>query len=135
MLPIGRHPRDRLKMAVVGGGKKPSRIIVCASVSASIRWCNASWKPAAPIRFACTWRISAILWPGDPVYGGKPRLLPLVLQDALQLFDRQAMHAGLALVHLGSGKAMLWKAPLPLPDDFLLLLDAMRADRDGVMPV
>ena len=30
---------------------------------------------------------------GDPVYGGKPRLLPPVLQDALWLFDRQALHA------------------------------------------
>ena len=132
--PIGRHPRDRLKMAVVGGGKQA---ITHYRVRERFRFhtlvqCKLETGRTHQIRV----HMAHIRHPlaGDPVYGGKPRLLPLVLQDALQLFDRQALHAArLALVHPGSGKAMLWKAPLP--DDFLLLLDAMRADQDGVMPV
>ncbi len=128
--PIGRHPRDRLKMAVVGTGKPA---ITHYRVRERFRFhtllqCKLETGRTHQIRV----HMAHINHPlaGDQVYNGKPRLLPEALRDALEEFNRQALHAArLALVHPGTGKSMLWKAPLP--DDMNYLLECMRADIEG----
>lgn len=129
--PIGRHPRDRLKMAVVGTGKPA---VTHYRVRERFRLhtllqCKLETGRTHQIRVHMAHMRHPLA--ADPVYGGRPRLMPPALQEALQLFGRQALHAAkLALVHPASGKSMLWKAPLP--EDFNLLLDVMRADMAGV---
>ena len=60
--PIGRHPVQRTRMAVVARGSPPSRIIRCCSTSHTRRCCAAGSKPGAPTRFACICKRSVTRW-------------------------------------------------------------------------
>src|SRR5580658_2020201 len=67
---------------------------------------------------------------GDPVYGGRRRLIAgeaAGLNALLQSFKRQALHAQrLTLAHPRSGDERVFEAPLPA--DFATLLAALRRD-------
>ncbi|HHF1579630.1 TPA: 23S rRNA pseudouridine(1911/1915/1917) synthase RluD [Haemophilus influenzae] len=67
---------------------------------------------------------------GDQTYGGRPRPPKNASEDfmeALRNFKRQALHAVmLRLAHPITGEIMEWYAPLP--DDFVELLNALKAD-------
>jgi 23S rRNA pseudouridine1911/1915/1917 synthase len=67
---------------------------------------------------------------GDPVYGGRRRLLAgevAGLNTLLQAFKRQALHAQrLTMTHPGNGRERAFEAPLPA--DFQTLLAALRQD-------
>jgi 23S rRNA pseudouridine1911/1915/1917 synthase len=67
---------------------------------------------------------------GDPVYGGRRRLIAgeaAGLNALLQSFKRQALHAQrLTLAHPGTGAEHVFEAPLPA--DFETLLAALRRD-------
>ncbi|HEY7930543.1 MAG TPA: 23S rRNA pseudouridine(1911/1915/1917) synthase RluD [Steroidobacteraceae bacterium] len=71
---------------------------------------------------------------GDPVYGGRRRQLPAgALNDTLQAFPRQALHAErLSLAHPMSGREQSFEAPAPA--DLLALLAALRAAERGAVP-
>lgn len=59
--PIGRHPKDRMKMAVVfENSKEAVTHLPLWNVSGNILWFNVCWKPAVLIKFACILHISAI---------------------------------------------------------------------------
>jgi 23S rRNA pseudouridine1911/1915/1917 synthase len=67
---------------------------------------------------------------GDPVYGGRRRLVanctPL-LEQQLRGFTRQALHAArLSLTHPTTGRELSWEAPLP--KDMRSLVAALEAD-------
>jgi 23S rRNA pseudouridine1911/1915/1917 synthase len=55
--PIGRHPVNRTRMAVVARGKS-----ACSSAGGPGRCCAVALKPAARIRFACICTRSDIRW-------------------------------------------------------------------------
>ncbi len=128
--PIGRHPKDRLKMAVVSSGKPA---VTHFRVRERFRFhtlvqCRLETGRTHQIRV----HLAHIGHPlaGDALYNIRPRLLPAPLKESLLTFDRQALHAArLGLVHPGSGKPMSWKAQLP--DDLFGLLEAMRSDSEG----
>jgi 23S rRNA pseudouridine1911/1915/1917 synthase len=63
---------------------------------------------------------------GDPVYGGRRRHLPAgALNDAVQRFQRQALHAArLSLQHPVTGRLQRFEAPLPA--DLAALLQSLR---------
>ena len=67
---------------------------------------------------------------GDQTYGGRPRPPKNAderLNQVLHEFKRQALHAiMLRLEHPVSGELMEWYAPLP--DDFVQLVNALKAD-------
>ena len=67
---------------------------------------------------------------GDQTYGGRPRPPKNASEDFMEVlrnFKRQALHAVmLRLAHPITGKMMEWYAPLP--DDFVELLNALKAD-------
>ena len=67
---------------------------------------------------------------GDQTYGGRPRPPQNASEDFMEVlrnFKRQALHAVmLRLAHPITGKMMEWYAPLP--DDFVELLNALKAD-------
>lgn len=119
--PMGRHPVQRTKMAVVKQGGKEARTHYAVKerfAKATLLECRLETGRTHQIRV----HLAAIGHPcaGDPVYG-KTRS-----GDArLDAFPRQALHAWrLALIHPASGEEVAWESPLPA--DFATLLDALR---------
>ena len=120
--PLGRHPVQRTKMAVLKQGGKEARTRYAAEerfARCTLVECRLDTGRTHQIRV----HMASIGHPlvGDPVYG-KAKSGDAVL-DA---FPRQALHAWhLALVHPESGEPMQWESPLPA--DFAQLLEAVRA--------
>lgn len=127
--PIGRHPRERKKMAVVASGKPAVthyRLVERFAAHTHVR-CKLESGRTHQIRV----HMAHIKHPlvGDPVYGGRMRLPKGAtdeLRDALAEFRRQALHARqLTLEHPETGEIMSWE--VPLPEDMVGLLEALRA--------
>ncbi len=107
--PIGRHPSQRVKMAVVpeNRGGKPGithyRILEWYRYSTLIE-CSLETGRTHQIRVHMTSLSHPLL--GDPVYGRPDKRLPE--------FDRQALHATrLGLLHPLSGRHTQWEVPMP----------------------
>ncbi|MFT4519629.1 MAG: 23S rRNA pseudouridine1911/1915/1917 synthase [Halioglobus sp.] len=115
--PMGRHPKQRKKMAVVGGGKAAithyrvegryghhTRIAV-----------NLETGRTHQIRVHMTHKKYPLI--GDAVYGGRPRIpkgASDVLIDALRGFKRQALHArALGLIHPETEEQVHFECSLP----------------------
>lgn len=127
--PIDRHPHDRVRMAVVPGGRPAVthyRVLQRFTDHTHVR-CQLETGRTHQIRV----HMAHIGHPlvGDPVYARLrfPRGASEVLLDALKGFRRQALHARrLGLVHPETGESCLWESPLP--DDFLALLAVLKAE-------
>lgn len=114
--PIGRHPRDRKRMAVLDGGKEAmthfqceERYSGCARVALKLETGRTH-----QIRVHMTHIGHALI--GDPVYGRRLAVLPgqLAKVPEVAAFNRQALHASkLTLVHPGSNEQMQFLAQLP----------------------
>jgi 23S rRNA pseudouridine1911/1915/1917 synthase len=114
--PIGRHPRERTKMAVVERGKpavthfrRLERLARHTLVE-----CRLETGRTHQIRV----HMQSIGHPlvGDPVYGSR---------GERKRFHRQALHAArLALLHPVSGELLAFEAPMPA--DMAELLDRLR---------
>lgn len=107
--PIGRHPRHRLRMAVVPGGREALtryRVLAYAGPYSLLQLSLESGR-THQIRV----HLSLIKHPlvGDPLYG--PKLSP----DLPPAFRRgQALHARrLGFIHPCSGRSLTFTAPLP----------------------
>jgi len=131
--PIGRHPVDRVRMAIREGGREA---VTHYRVLARFRGhthvlCKLETGRTHQIRV----HLASIRNPivGDPVYGGRlavPKGASAPLIEALRGFRRQALHAArLELVHPGHGETVAFEAPLPA--DFAALLEALRADLEA----
>ena len=107
--PIGRHPTQRTKMAVVKNGK-PARThyrIVERFIDFTLVECALETGRTHQIRVHMNFIGHPLV--GDPVYGTGTSRVP-----AGPEFNRQALHARrLGLIHPASGKPMLWKSSLP----------------------
>lgn len=130
--PIGRHPRDRKKMAVVATGKPAVthyRLLERFVAHTHIR-CQLESGRTHQIRV----HMSHVKHPlvGDPAYGGRiklPKGATDELRDVLGGFQRQALHARrLTLEHPATGELMSWETPLP--EDMEALLAALRSHRE-----
>jgi 23S rRNA pseudouridine1911/1915/1917 synthase len=132
-VPIGRHPRDRTRMAVRRDGRESlTRYRVLERFRAqSFIELELETGRTHQIRVHMA-HIQAPLV-GDPVYGGRPRLPrhpSEALKHCLQSFPRQALHAHvLAFAHPGDGRELRFESPLPADIDELL--SVLRRDRDG----
>ena len=120
--PIGRHPTQRVKMAVVGGGREARTHYAPLERygSATLLECRLETGRTHQIRV----HMASIKHPlvGDPTYGKRQAATPL-----LAGFRRQALHAWrLQLVHPRSRDDMAWEAPPPA--DLVELLDALREE-------
>ena len=132
--PIGRHPTQRVKMAVVGNGREaithyrvlesyPGHTLLAVELETG---------RTHQIRV----HMAHIHHPlvGDTTYGGRPRPprgCHPELAAALQSFPRQALHAiRLGLIHPATGSEMLWEAPMA-PDLEALLELFRREVADG----
>jgi 23S rRNA pseudouridine1911/1915/1917 synthase len=119
--PIGRHPIQRTRMAVVAGGK-PARThyrVVERFAKATLLECRLETGRTHQIRV----HLASISHPlvGDPVYAAKRAPLP----PELLRFPRQALHAArLAFIHPSSREEVSFCSPLP--QDFAALLELLR---------
>lgn len=129
--PIGRHPRQRKKMAVVSHGGKAAvthyRIAERFHHYTLLR-VKLETGRTHQIRVHLAHRHYPLV--GDPVYGGRLRL-PAGASDelieALRAFRRQALHArALELLHPATGEPMAFECPLA--EDFAALLAVLRSE-------
>ena len=132
--PIGRHPRDRQRMAVLSSGGKDAvthfRVLERFRAHALL---------GVELETGRTHQIRVHLadagYPvtGDPVYGGRvrlPRSASAGLVDCLRGFRRQALHAfRLQLAHPRTGELLRFEVPVPA--DFETLLGVLREDRES----
>lgn len=129
--PVGRHPKDRMRMAVVESGKPAvSHYRVVERFSAhTLVEVRLETGRTHQIRV----HMAHLHYPlvGDPVYGGRlrvPRGSSDLLREALRSFPRQALHARrLELIHPGTDEPVSWE--VGLPEDFSQLLDVLRQEQ------
>jgi 23S rRNA pseudouridine1911/1915/1917 synthase len=132
--PVGRHPVDRKRMAVIASGKPA---VTHYRVMERFR---SHTHVALRLETGRTHQIRVHLrhlhFPivGDPVYGGRMHLPVMqtsaaaALTKALQEFQRQALHAAtLVLTHPESGEVLEWHAEPPA--DMVQLLTLVREDQ------
>lgn len=125
--PIGRHSRDRKKMAVTIGGKEAITHYRVAArfIAHTLLEVKLETGRTHQIRVHMASMHHPIV--GDPVYGGRLRL-PVGASDklvkTLQGFRRQALHARkLGLEHPATGEFMEWS--VDLPTDFAEMLELL----------
>jgi len=129
--PMGRHPTQRTRMAVLVSGGKMA--ITHYRVKQRFRahthiQVNLETGRTHQIRVHMAHIRHPIV--GDSAYGGRLRLPPKssdVLIESLRGFSRQALHAArLGFVHPSSGEQVEWTAPLP--EDMQTLLRVLKKD-------
>ena len=132
--PIGRHPRDRQRQAVVKSGGKPA--VTHFRVERKFRahaFLRLRLESGRTHQIRVHMQHAGLPLVGDPMYGGRPqfpRSPAPALRRALESFRRQALHAArLELAHPERGDWCSWEAPLP--DDMQALLDGLEADLDA----
>jgi 23S rRNA pseudouridine1911/1915/1917 synthase len=131
--PVGRHGRDRLRMAVTERGRPAvTHYRVLARYQAhSLLQLDLETGRTHQIRV----HLAHLGYPivGDPLYGGRstvPRGCEPELVQTLRGFRRQALHAQtLALDHPVSGERLQWSRPPP--PDMQDLIDALARDAAG----
>jgi 23S rRNA pseudouridine1911/1915/1917 synthase len=129
--PIGRHPSQRVKMAVIENGKEAITHydIEANFPSCTLLRCRLETGRTHQIRV----HMAHIGHPlvGDSVYTkGSQKCVPQ-LRELLNGFPRQALHATqLALEHPVTGEWMEWH--VPLPEDMEELLDKIDEAGDGL---
>jgi 23S rRNA pseudouridine1911/1915/1917 synthase len=128
--PIGRHPHQRKKMAVVATGKEAATNYEV--VERFREHTHVRLKLETGRTHQIRVHMAHIKYPliGDPLYSGRPRLprgATNELVTFLQGFRRQALHARrLRLVHPSTYDEMEWQADLP--EDMQQLLQLLRED-------
>lgn len=132
--PIGRHPRQRIKMAVVSGGKEAR-----THYSVLERFQGHSHLQLR-LETGRTHQIRVHMahlgYPlvGDSLYAGRFKIhkgASMGLIDYLRNFARQALHAAeLALVHPATGQDISWSSPLP--EDFQALLSQLTDEKNDI---
>ena len=128
--PIGRHPVDRKRMAVVTNGKEAVthyRVEERYRAHTLVR-VQLETGRTHQIRVHMAHQHFPVL--GDPVYGGRLRLpkgADAAFREVISGFRRQALHATqLGLVHPATGELMSWQAAVP--DDMAALIAVLQED-------
>lgn len=125
--PIGRHPTQRIRMAVRPNGRPATthyRVLQRYQHHTHLRL-QLDTGRTHQIRVHMAYLKHPLV--GDPLYGGRQRLpagISANLRTQLQEFPRQALHAAeLSFPHPITREWCSWQAPLP--DDFQGLLTAL----------
>jgi 23S rRNA pseudouridine1911/1915/1917 synthase len=133
--PIGRHPRDRQRMAVVERNGKPARtvyrVMETMALTAALVRCELLTGRTHQIRVHLAHRGHGLV--GDPVYGRRPGGLSEAAVAELQGFGRIALHARvLGFGHPASGAPMRFEVPPPAT--FGALVQTLARERAIVRP-
>jgi 23S rRNA pseudouridine1911/1915/1917 synthase len=128
--PVGRHRRERTKMAVVAGGRAARTHYRVIERFRAQTHCEIELETGRTHQIRVHMAHIGAPLLGDPVYGGRaklPRSPSDELKAALQGFKRQALHASrLRLAHPSTGAALDFASPLA--PDFAALLALLRDD-------
>jgi 23S rRNA pseudouridine1911/1915/1917 synthase len=128
--PVGRHPTQRVRMAVVQGGRSAlTRYRVLERLAChSVVECRLATGRTHQIRVHMQSIGHALL--GDPVYRAPRAEWPAAIAAIVERFPRQALHAArLALVHPADRRVLEWHASLP--EDLAVLIADLRAAGGG----
>ena len=129
-LPIGRHPVDRKRMAVIRDGHASRPAVTHYTVAerfGDVTYLVLTLETGRTHQIRV--HLSSIGHPllGDTVYGGGNTPFERRHKD---LFDGQCLHAArLTFTHPATGKEMTFTCPLP--PDFSALLGILRRERGG----
>jgi 23S rRNA pseudouridine1911/1915/1917 synthase len=125
--PIGRHPRDRKRMAVIRGGRPAITHFTVEQRFAAHSHLRVRLETGRTHQIRVHMAHRRLPLVGDPVYGGRRAAPGRVREEAaaaVAAFPRQALHAArLGLNHPRSGASLEWRAPLP--DDMHTLIAAL----------
>jgi len=128
--PIGRHRRERTKMAVTESGRPARTRYRVVERFRAHTYCELELETGRTHQIRVHMAHVKAPLVGDPVYGGRPKLPPAAsdeLRAALQGFRRQALHAvRLELAHPTLGNALSFESPLA--PDLAALVALLRAD-------
>ena len=131
--PIGRHPTQRVKMAVVADGKPA--VTHYRVMDRYIHHTRIRLRLETGRTHQIRVHMAHIGYPlvGDPVYAGRfglPAKINEELRAALRGFKRQALHATrLAFAHPITGEPLQFDAPLPQDMvDLIAVLEQFRDD-------
>lgn len=133
--PIDRHPRDRVRMAVVkeGGGREAITHYRVREKfrSHTVVECRLETGRTHQIRVHMAHVKHPLI--GDPLYGGAfklPKAATETLVEALRAFKRQALHAEkLSFIHPLNDEQMSFDAVMP--KDMQALIQALREDTEA----
>jgi 23S rRNA pseudouridine1911/1915/1917 synthase len=127
---IGRHPRERTKMAVVQRGRPARTHYRVLERFRAHTHCRLELETGRTHQIRVHMAHIRAPLVGDPVYGGRPRLPPQpteALREQLLAMQRQALHATqLEFAHPVSGAPLAFASALA--PDLRALLAALRAD-------
>ncbi|TDI78120.1 MAG: 23S rRNA pseudouridine(1911/1915/1917) synthase RluD [Betaproteobacteria bacterium] len=131
--PIGRHPIQRVKMAVTKNGKEAcTRYLVIEQLcGCTLLQCSLETGRTHQIRV----HMHSIGHPlvGDPIYSNKPRKVAHEVRRLVMNFPRQALHAQrLELTHPKTGQTVMWETGLP--EDLEKLLLTLRQYHENCLP-
>ena len=128
--PIKRHPVDRVKMAVLPGGKDAVTHYNVKERFQHFTRIQARLETGRTHQIRVHFSYIGFGLVGDPVYMPRVRVpagATELLDETLRGFRRQALHAAeLGLKHPRTGEEMLFKAPWPA--DLATLVDVLRTE-------
>ena len=128
--PIKRHPVDRIKMAVLPGGKDAVTHYNVKERFQHFTRVQARLETGRTHQIRVHFSYLGYGLVGDQVYMPRVRVpagSSELLVDTLRAFKRQALHAAkLGLVHPRTGEEMMFDAPWP--EDFTQLVDVLRSE-------
>ena len=128
--PIGRHTHNRLKMAVIKGGKPAVTHYRVAQRFSGYTLLDVKLETGRThqIRVHMSHQNNSLI--GDGRYAGRAQLMANLtpsLRETIQNFPRPALHAyHLHLEHPFTGQFMEWT--LPIPEDMQALLKELKAN-------
>ena len=128
--PIKRHPVDRVKMAILPGGKDAVTHYNVKERFQHFTRIQARLETGRTHQIRVHFSYIGFGLVGDPVYMPRVRVpagATELLDETLRGFRRQALHAAeLGLKHPRTGEEMLFKAPWPA--DLATLVDVLRTE-------
>ncbi|AOA57781.1 23S rRNA pseudouridine(1911/1915/1917) synthase RluD [Acinetobacter larvae] len=128
--PIKRHPVDRIKMAVLPGGRDAVTHYNVKERFQNFTRIQAQLETGRTHQIRVHFTYLGFPLVGDPVYVGRIRMpagASPALQECLRAFKRQALHASkLGLVHPKTGEQMLFE--VPWAEDFNQLVETLRRE-------
>ena len=128
--PIKRHPVDRVKMAVLPGGRDAVTHYNVKERFQHFTRVQARLETGRTHQIRVHFSYLGFGLVGDSVYMSRVRVpagASELLADTLRGFKRQALHATkLGLIHPRSGEEMMFEAPWA--DDFAQLIEVLRSE-------